>query len=105
MFSYTNQRKTYYESNKEKIKQYYQQNKEKLIEYSKKYYIEHLEEKRQYNKKYFQNNKEKKYQKTFTAQYAYYYRNKEEKELRVSPPMFEIQMVEPKLPYNNILTF
>jgi len=57
------QKKKYYEDNKEKIaeqqKKYYEDNKEQIAEQKKKYNQEHKEELKEYRKKYNQEHKEK----------------------------------------------
>lgn len=108
MASYTEERKTYYETNKEKIKAYYQENREYLIERQKKYNIENKEKITQYYKEYFQKNKEKIYERiknnNYISQYNYYYKISQLKPPKhpKPPPLIKIL---PKLPENNIIKF
>jgi len=52
------QKKQYYEDNKQKSKQYYEDNKQKLIEKAKKYYQENKEQVKEKRNQYIQANKE-----------------------------------------------
>ena len=66
-------RKQYYEDNKEKIKQYNEDNKEKITGYRKQYYEDNKEKVKQYN----EDNKEKitEYRKQFSENNPEYFKN------------------------------
>ncbi len=53
------QKKEYYENNKEKIAKYYENNKEKIAEKNKEYNKKNKEKIKKQTKKYYENNKEK----------------------------------------------